>query len=127
MSRPTVAVLGASADRTKHSNKAVRAYAAAGWDVYPVNPKGGKIEGNQVYRSLTGVPVQLDRVSVYLPPAVGIKVLHEISAAAPKEFYLNPGADSDALVYEAKQMGLTPILACSIVEIGATPAQFPDE
>ena len=69
----------------------------------------------------------MDRTSIYLPPAVGIKILHEISSAAPKEFYLNPGADCDALVYEAKQMGLTPILACSIVEIGATPEQFPDE
>ena len=45
MAKPTVAILGASADRSKFGNKSVRAHAQAGYDVYPVNPKGGTIEG----------------------------------------------------------------------------------
>ena len=39
----TVAVVGASADRSKFSNKSVRAHAQQGWTVYPVNPKGGEM------------------------------------------------------------------------------------
>jgi predicted CoA-binding protein len=120
----TVAVLGASADRTKFSNKSVRAHLAQGWDVYPVNPKGGTIEGLKVYPSLPDVPVKLDRVSMYLPPALGVNALPEVAAVSPGEFFVNPGAESDELVAEAQRLGLDPILACSIVDLGVSPAAF---
>lgn len=122
----TVAVVGASADRSKYSNKAVRAYLQHGWDVYPVNPKGGEIEGLSVYRAVADIPGKVDRVTLYLPPAVGVKALPDIAAKKPGEFFVNPGAESDELVAEARRLGLDPIMACSIIEIGATPAQFPD-
>lgn len=127
MSSPkTVAVIGASADRSKYSNKAVRAYLRQGWTVYPINPKGGEIEGLKSYPSMKDLPGQVERVTLYLPPPVGVKALPDIAAAKPAEFYVNPGAESSELVAEAKRLGLEPILACSIIEIGVTPAQFPD-
>ena len=45
----TVAVIGASADRSKFGNKAVRAFRAQGWTVVPVNPRGGDIEGEAAF------------------------------------------------------------------------------
>lgn len=124
MSAKTVAVIGASADRSKFSNKSVRAHLAQGWEVYPINPKGGEIEGLNVHASLRDVPVRLDRVTMYLPPAAGIGVLPEVAAAKPGEFFVNPGAESDELVDKARALGLDPILACSIVDLGVTPADF---
>ena len=38
MSGKTVAVVGASANRTKFGNKAVRAFRDAGWTVFPIHP-----------------------------------------------------------------------------------------
>lgn len=121
MERPTVAIVGASADRTKFGNKSVRAYLRKGYDVYPVNPKGGEIEGRRVFTSLAEIPVPLTRVSVYLPPEIGVKVLDEIKAKGCQELYLNPGSDSDEVVARAKELGLDPIVACSIVAIGEEP------
>ena len=126
MERKTVAVIGASADRSKFSNKSVRAHLSTGWDVYPVNPKGGEIEGLPALASVEDVPVKLDRVSLYLPPAVGLNALPAIAAARPGEFYVNPGAESDELVEEACKLGLEPILECSIIVLGVSPADFPD-
>ncbi len=120
----TVAVIGASADPTKFSNKAVRAYIQQGWDVYPVNPKGGQVEGLTTYASVENIPVKVDRVTLYLPPAVGANVLASIAAVTPDEFFVNPGAESDELVDQAKALGLDPILACSIVDIGVSPANL---
>jgi hypothetical protein len=125
MSKKTVAILGASADRGKYSNKAVRAYLQQGWDVYPVNPKGGTIEGLKVFASLEEVPVKLDRVTVYLPPPVAAAALPVIAKVKPTELFINPGAESDELVAKAGGFGLEPILACSIIDLGVNPAQFP--
>src|SRR5438309_3605323 len=112
---PTVAILGASADRSKFGNKAVRAFLARGYTVYPVNPKGGEVEGLPVHKSLAEIPndVKLDRVSVYLPPAVGLKMVPEIAARGCDELWLNPGSESDELVAAAEASGLNVIQACS--------------
>lgn len=122
----TVAIVGASADRGKFSNKSIRAHQKQGWEVFPVNPKGGEIEGLKVYTSVREIPKPVDRVSLYLPPAVGTTALADIAAVNPGEFFVNPGAESDELVDEARRLGLDPLLACSIVELGVSPAQFGD-
>ena len=118
-----MAVVGASSAPHKFGNKAVRAYLRQGWTVYPVNPNeaGAKIEGLTVYPSLAAVPGSIDRVSLYVPPAVGITLLDDIKQAAPKELFLNPGTESDELVARAEALGLDPIQACSIVDIGERP------
>ena len=118
----TVAIIGASADRSKYGNKSVRAHAAQGYQVFPINPKGGEIEGLKAYERLADVPVaRLDRVSMYVPPAVGMKLLNEIAAKGCDELWLNPGSDSDELADAARARGLNPIIACSIVDVGVSP------
>ncbi len=125
MPKPTVVILGASADRAKFGNKSLRAHLEEGYEVFPVNPKGGTIEGLTVYKRLAEVPIdRFDRISSYLPPAVGIALLDEIAAAAPSEFFLNPGSESPELLDKARAIGLTPILACSIVDLGRRPEEF---
>jgi hypothetical protein len=121
---PTIAIIGASSDRSKFGNKAVRAYARMGWTVYPVNPGAPAIEGLKTYRSIRDAPRPVDRVSLYLPPDIGITVLEDIAAVAPAEVFLNPGSESDALIAEATHLGLNVVVACSIVDIGISPAHL---
>jgi hypothetical protein len=122
---PTIAVLGASADRSKYGNKAVRAYQQRGFAVYPVNPKGGQIEGLPVFASLADVPAgKLNLISVYLPPAVGLNMLDEIANRGCDELWLNPGSDSPELVEKARALGLNVVQACSIVAVGISPSSL---
>jgi predicted CoA-binding protein len=118
---PSVAIIGASSTREKFGNKAVRAYLRRGWTVYPVNPNEKQIEGLPVFRSVTDIPGPVDRASLYLPPQVGIRALDGIREKGIRELYVNPGAESDELMAEAERLGLEPIFACSIVEIGERP------
>ena len=118
---PSVAVVGASNAPHKYGNKAVRAYLRQGWTVYPVNPNETTVEGLKVYPTIADVPGPVDRVSMYVPPSVGITLLEAIKAKGSAELFLNPGSESDALVARAETLGLDPIQACSIVDIGERP------
>jgi predicted CoA-binding protein len=120
----TVAVIGASSDRSKYGNKSVRAHLRAGYRVFPVNPRETSIEGLPVYRSVADIPEPLDRVTVYLPPKHGLRVIEEVARKGTKELFLNPGAESPELVARARALGLDPILACSIVDVGVSPASL---
>ena len=127
MSKPSVAILGASTDRSKFGNKAVRAFLQQGFDVYPVNPKATEIEGIRAYPSLGDVPVKpLDRISVYLPPHVGMSLLDEIAKMGAGEVWFNPGTTSDDLLARAKELGINVIQACSIIAVGVSPHNLSD-
>lgn len=122
----TIAVLGASKDRSKFGNKCVRAYREAGWEVFPVNlGSADPIEGLATHRKLTEVPGDLDRISVYLPPPVTLELLGDIEAKGAKEVWLNPGAADARVLDEARRRGLNVRPGCSIVDIGMSPGQFP--
>jgi predicted CoA-binding protein len=97
---------------------------AAGYEVFPVNPHASSVEGLQAYASVSDVPRPIDRVSIYLPPETLLPLLPEIADAGPAEFYLNPGSESADVVRAARDLGLDPILRCSIVDVGFSPAQF---
>jgi predicted CoA-binding protein len=118
---PSVAVIGASNARHKYGNKAVRAYLRQGWTVYPVNPTETTVEGLKVYPTLADVPGPVDRVSMYVPPSVGVTLLDAVKAKGTPELFVNPGSESDELLARANALGLDPIQACSIVDIGERP------
>jgi predicted CoA-binding protein len=120
----TVAVVGASADRRKFGNKAVRAFDAQGWRVVPIHPSAAEIEGHRAYASVVDVPEALDMATVYVRPEVGLTLLGDLARKGIPEIWLNPGAESDALLAEADRLGLRVIAACSIVGIGESPGRY---
>ena len=121
MSNKTIAIIGASTDRAKFGNKAVRAFVQQGYDVFPVNPKEETVEGLRAFKSIRDVPVRPQRISVYLPPTVLMKVLPDIAARGCDELWLNPGTESDEVIAEAERLGLNVIQACSLVAVGISP------
>jgi predicted CoA-binding protein len=119
-----VAVVGASNDRSKFGNKAVRSYLAHGHRVFPVNPTEEEIEGARVFRSILDVPAELDATLVYVPPDVTLTLLADIARKGPGTLFLNPGSEDARVVERAKELGLEPVLACSIIAIGDSPSNY---
>lgn len=116
-----VAVIGASSDRAKFGNKAVRAFANQGYTVVPIHPKEETVEGLKAYKSVLDVPGPIDMASMYLAPAIGLTVIEDIAKKGIPEVWLNPGADSPELEDRARALGLRTVVACSILGVGENP------
>jgi len=123
---PNIAIIGASANRQKYSNRAVRAYRAEGYTVYPINPNAEEIERLKASASVLDVPGEIELASLYLPPKWGLSVAEGIIAKGIPEVLLNPGAESPELADKLKQAGVNVILGCSIIALGRDPAEFGD-
>jgi hypothetical protein len=120
----TVAVIGASSDRRKFGNKAVRAFLARGYSVIPIHPHEKSVEGLTAYASVLDVPGPIDMATVYLPAGPALQVIPEIVRKGIREVWLNPGADDDEVIDAARAHGLEPIVACSILGIGERPGDY---
>ena len=119
-----VAVIGASNDRSKFGNRAVRAFLRQGYTVIPINPHENEVEGLTAYKSIGDVPGSIDMASFYVPPDVGLHVIEDVAKKGVAEVWLNPGAESERLIRRARALHIEPIVACSIVAIGQDPYAF---
>jgi len=120
----TVAVIGASPDRRKFGNKAVRAFREAGYRVIPVTPRHTEVEGEPAFATVLEYPGTIDMATVYVPPAIGELVVESLAQKGIGEVWFNPGADTPVVLARARALGIRPIQACSIIGIGMSPSQF---
>jgi len=119
-----VAVVGASRDRHKFGNKAMRAFRDAGHTVIPINPHETEVEGVAAYASVLDVPGPIDMATVYVQPDVALRLLDEFERKQIPEIWLNPGADDDDVLAEARRRRLNVIAACSIIGVGKRPSEY---
>ena len=122
--KQVVAVVGASRDRHKFGNKALRAFRDAGHTVIPINPHETEVEGVRAYASVLDVPGPIDMATVYVQPDTALRLLDEFQRKRIPEIWLNPGADDDAVLAEARKRRLNVIAACSIIGAGKSPGDY---
>ena len=120
----TVAVIGASSNRRKFGNKALRAFEHKGYRVLAINPNEREVEGHRTFASVLDVPDTIDMATVYVPAEVGIRVMDDLAKKGIAEVWLNPGADDEAVVDRATDLGLKVIQSCSIIAIGESPSRY---
>jgi predicted CoA-binding protein len=112
---PVIAIVGASRDRRKYGNVALRAFRQQGYTVVPINPRETEIEGERAYPDVLAYPGPIDEATIYLPEPAGLRVMSDLAAKGVSRVWLNPGADAPAVVARAREAGLEPIVACSIL------------
>ena len=120
----TVAVVGASSDRAKFGNKALRAFQAEGYRVIPINPNEREVEGLPTYASVLDVPEAIEMATVYVQPDITMRLLDEFEQKNIPEVWINPGAENDDVIESAPRRKIKVIFACSIIGIGRSPHQF---
>lgn len=120
----TVVVIGASSNRSKFGNKALRAFERQGYTVIPINPNETEVEGHKAFASVLDVPGAIDMATVYVHSDAGVGVMEQLAQKGVPEVWLNPGADEDEVVERARALGLNVIQACSIIGIGESPSRY---
>jgi predicted CoA-binding protein len=120
----TVAVVGASSDRNKFGNKALRAFQAEGHTVIPINPNEQEVEGLKTFASVLDVPGAIDMATVYVQPETAMRLLDEFEQKGIPEVWINPGAESDEMIATARKRKTKVIFACSIIGVGRNPREF---
>ena len=109
------AVLGASNNPERYSNKAIRMLIEHGHEVVPVNPAQKQIEGLTVAPGLRDITRPIDTITVYLNPATVEKTVPEIIAAKPHRVIFNPGAESAVAEKQLTAAGIEVENACTLV------------
>ena len=113
-----VAVVGVSADASKYGHRIFRDMLKGGFDVKGVNPKGGFVLGNNLYRNLAEIEKKPDVVIMVVPPAAAELVMEDCNKLGIREVWLQPGSESEAALAKAKAYGIKTVAACFMVSKG---------
>ena len=116
VNRRVWAVVGASQDRSKFGNRIFLDLRDAGYTVYPVNPRGGELEGTRVYPSLADLSQPPEVIDLVVPPAVTEQVVKEAHELGLTRVWMQPGAESEAAISYCQEHGIQVVYgACAMV------------
>lgn len=113
-----IAVVGVSDDASKYGHRIFRDLLKAGYPVKGVNPKGGFVLGNNIYKDLAEIEKRPDLVITVVPPAATEKIVEACNKLGIKTVWMQPGSESDAAVEKAGAYGIKTIVACFMVQKG---------
>ena len=116
INRRVWAVVGVSLDPAKYGARIYRTLRDAGYTVYPVNPKGGEVDGARVYRSLEELPEMVEVVDLVVPPAVTEQVVEVAQGLGLNRVWMQPGSESETAIQFCRAHGMQVVYgACAMV------------
>jgi hypothetical protein len=107
-----IAVVGVSEDMSKYGNRIFRDLYNTGYPVKGVNPKGGFVYGQNLYKSLSEIEKRPELVIAVVPPAATLKVVEECNKLGVKTLWLQPGSESSTVLEKAKAYGIKTVSSC---------------
>lgn len=116
----TIAMVGASPDKTKFSYGVLRVLHETGYDIIPVNPRPGleEIRGLKVYPSLADVDRPVDMVEVFRKPEDLYGVAEEAIAIRAKVLWGQIGVVDHKAARLAEDAGLKVVMdRCPKIEL----------
>ncbi len=116
----TIAMVGASADKTKFSYGVLRVLHETGYDMIPVNPNPSltEIRGIPVYHSLEEIDRPVDMVEVFRPKEELYGIAEKAIAIGAKVLWGQIDVYDDAAVKLAEDAGLKVVMnRCPKIEL----------
>ena len=116
----TIAMVGASPDKTKFSYGVLRVLSETGYDMIPINPRPGleEIRGLKVYPSLAAVDRPVDMVEVFRKPEDLYGIAEEAIAIGAKVLWGQIGVVDHEAARLAEDAGLKVVMnRCPKIEL----------
>lgn len=116
----TIAMVGASGDKTKFSYGVLRVLHETGYDMIPINPnpKLTEIRGIKVYNSLTEVDRPIDMVEVFRRSEELYEIAQQAIAVKAKVLWGQIGVYDDRAAKLAEDAGLKVVMdRCPKIEL----------
>jgi predicted CoA-binding protein len=116
----TIAMVGASGDKTKFSYGVLRQLSEIGYDILPINPnpKITEIRGLRVYHSLKEIDKQIDMVEVFRPKNELYGIAEQAIEVGAKVLWGQIGVYDDKAAELAEAAGLKVIMnRCPKIEL----------
>ena len=108
------AVAGVSRSGNQPANAVFRKLRSSGYQVVPINPHAGELEGVTCYPDLASVPGTLDGVVVVTPPEAAEKVVRQAAARGIAQIWFHrsfgAGSVSDEALKTCAEQGIEPIV-----------------
>ena len=116
----TIAMVGASPDKTKFSYGVLRVLNETGYDMIPVNPRPGleEIRGLKVYPSLAAIDRPVDMVEVFRRPEDLMAVTKDAIAIGAKVLWGQIGVVDHGAAQLAEEAGMQVVMdRCPKIEL----------
>jgi predicted CoA-binding protein len=127
----SIAVVGASDKETKAAHAIPSYLQSQGYEIIPVNPRGGEMFGVKAYPTLSEVDVPIDVVDVFRPPEEAEAVAREAIAKGVGVLWFQLGTHTDEAVRLAAEAGLTVVydrcMGATHAQLGLGPGPGPHE
>ncbi len=122
------AVAGVSRDKMQAANAIYRKLRASGYEVIPVNPNTGEVEGARCYPDLRSIPEPIDGLMVAAHPRVATQLVRECAERGVKHVWFHrsfgQGSVSEEAVRACQASGINcivggcPLMYCEPVDVG---------
>jgi uncharacterized protein len=112
-----IAVVGASNNRRKASNRVFRHLKKKGYEVMPVNPNEEKIMGEKSYHNLTEIRKPVDIIDIFLPSTMVYPIVEQAVRIKPKVIWMQLGIENERAKVLAESYGIKVIMnRCILAE-----------
>lgn len=110
----TTLVLGASSNPARYSNIAINRLRRSNHPVVAIGKRAGMVADTAVETEPREID-DLDTVTLYLNPNNQKPYYDYILSLKPKRIIFNPGTENEELETMAKEQGIQPVEACTLV------------
>ena len=92
-----IALIGASANKSKYGNIILSDLLSKGYIVFPVHPALENIDGLKVFKTPEEISEDIDLFVFVIPSSAGLEVTKRLYNKGHRKFWYQPGAESNEI------------------------------